>query len=459
MHSFRHFLFVALLMFLCLVSSQPVRADLVAAANATKIVSLTPLRNGVSAITLVWPINPPTQDRVGELMAGLSSVISGGTSEHSPNDIDALLRIKGIENNITINGRDLLLTVSAADDVFPEALAHLENVLFEPEYTSGWYARELQELKLRISSNTGRPSDVLNEAGYFVLYDPRGETTARNDGRFRFGRPSQVILRSADEEAGRRAIRMIKALPEAQWTLPFARWAKALTGQDKQAFALPAGTIHFADPDSTEMLILFVKAEEFEDEVDQIGANLLMDYVGGNQGSELFRIIRQEMRAAYDPRTDFIVMGKNRAIVSLSATVEAQIWPEIHEKMRAIYEGARTGKISLSGLDIQHDRLNRRYAGRFFSDPVWGARHYLNEYPAGASGTINLPLLTALETVPLEEVIASSQTHLPPLDDFLLILIGGGPAPAEALKTRGYCALPKNAPLHYCLEELSNTLN
>ena len=42
-----------------------------------------------------------------------------------------------------------------------------------------------------------------------------------------------------------------------------------------------------------------------------------------------------------------------------------------------------------------------------------------------------------LETVPLEEVIASSQTHLPPLDDFLLILIGGGPAPAEALKTRG----------------------
>ncbi len=462
MQAFKGQFVSALLVVLCSLSAQQVRAEVVATSDDTRIIYLSPLRNGLSALTLVWPIDRPTKDRVTALMAGLSSVVSGGTSSRSSYEISTFLKSKGIKQNISTSGRNLLLTVSAPNEVFPETLIHLENLLLEPEYSKGWYARALQELNLKKSSKTRRPSDVLNEIASFLEYEPDDLATAGSDQVFRFGRPSQAILRSGDKEVERRVGRLLKKLPKAKekWELPFAKWAEALTGVDEQSFALPAGTIHFADPNSTEMLILLVKAEEFEDEGKQLGANLLVDYIGANQGSEMFRVIRQEMRAAYDPRSDFIVMSKNKAIISLSATVEANKWPEVYDQIEVIYENSRAGKIERTGLEIQYDLLNRKYGDRFFfTDPVWSVLRYLDEHTTGVNGTITIPLFEAFDTVNFAEIIATSDTHLPPLEDFLLILIGGGPAPTEALKSKGYCSLSKNAPLSFCLDALSNVQN
>lgn len=468
MRAFRNLFVSALLLPLSLLSTQQARADqaredqvraeLVASTENTDFAYLTPLRNGLSAITLVWSIDRPTQDRIARSKASLSSVVSGGTSSRSPNEIHAFRALKGVRQSIRINGRNLLLTVSAPDDVFPETLVHLENLLLEPEYLRDWYARELQEFSLESSSKTRRPSDVLNEVSHFLAYEPNDPAVVESEGPFRFGRPSQALLRSGDQKVERRARRLLNKLPRAKatWEWPFESWAKALTGLEERPFALPEGTIHFADPSSTEMLILFVKAEEFTDDNDQIGANLLMDYIGANQGSEMFRIIRQEMRAAYNPHSDFIVMNKNQSVISLSATVEAEKWPEIHGVMREIYKNARAGKIEQAGLEIQHDQMEKSYFNRFFYNPIWGAQHYLNEYPTGTLGTITIPLFEALETASIDKIVANTETHLPPLDGFLLILIGGGVAPAEALKSKGYCSLPKNTPLSFCLDALSN---
>lgn len=461
MQAFKGQFVSALMVVLCLLSAPQVRAEIVATTGDTKVVYLLPLRNGLSAITFVWPIDRLTKDRVTALKAGLASVVSGGTSSRSSYKISTFLRLKGIRQNVSTSGRNLLLTVSAPNEVFPETLVHLENLLLEPEYSRGWYARELQRISLKNSSKTRRPSDVLNEAAHFLEYEPDDAATAGSDGEFRFGRPSQAILRSGDKEVERRVMRLINKLPNAkvEWELPFVKWAEALTGADEQSFALPAGTIHFADPSSTEMLILFVKAEEFEDEGGQISANLLMDYIGANQGSEMFRVIRQEMRAAYSPRSDFMVMSKNKAILSLSATVEASKWPEVYDQIEAIYENTRAGKIERTGLDIQFGLLDRKIGGKFFTDPVWGVLKLLHEYPAGAIGGIEFPLFKAFKTVDLAEVITNSDAHLPPLEDYLLVLIGGGTAPTAALKSKGYCSLPKNTPLSFCLDALSNAEN
>lgn len=426
MQSFKGPFFIALLVVLCLLSAQPMRAEVVATNGETKIVALSPLRNGLSTLTVVWPIDTPTQERVTALKAGLVSVVSGGTSSRAAHKVSAFLRSKGIKQNITTNGRNLLLTFSAPSKVFPETLVHLENVLLESEYSRDWYERVLENLNLKISSKSGRPSDVLIEITNFLEYERDDAAADERDPVLRFGRPSQVIFRSEDQEVVRRVRRLLKKLPKAKWELPFANWAEALSGLDKQSFALPTGVIHFEDPNSTEMLILFVKAEEFKDEYEQIGANLLVDYIGANQGSEMFRIVRQEMRAAYDPRSDFIIMNKNKAAISFSATVEAAKWFEVYEKIREIYEGARKGKIERAGLGVRYDKLRRSYFEHFFNHPVWGTQRFLNEYPDGVDGTINIPLFAALEEISLDELVANSEAYLPPLDDFLLVLIGGG---------------------------------
>ncbi|WP_208998028.1 hypothetical protein [Pseudovibrio sp. FO-BEG1] len=459
MQIFKRSLITSILVVLCLISAQRVHAELIASNDRANFSYLSPLRNGLSAITLVWPIDPPTQSRATALLAGLSSVMIGGTTSRSAYEVDTFRRTKGFQHKLSIDGRDLLLTISAPPQVFPEALEYLEELLLKSEYSKGWYEREFEKFSLRNSSKTGRPSDVINEIFHFLSFGSDDVANDGSEGDIRFGQPSQVILRGGDEDVQRRVAQLLMKLPTKKWGFRLTDWASALTGAEEQSSALPSGTIHFADPDSTEMLILLVKAEEFEDEGAQIGANLLVDYIGDNSGSEMFRIIRQEMRAAYEPRSNFIVLGKNKAIISLSATVEAKKWPEIYGTMKAIYENTRAGKVDLSGLKVQHDRLNNTYVSQFFTSPVWGVKHYLHEYPDGAEGTINLPLFMVLENAPLNKIIASSEEYLPPLDDFLLILIGGGDAPSEKLKSKGYCALPKNTSLSFCLDALSQVSN
>ncbi|WP_217354612.1 hypothetical protein [Ruegeria atlantica] len=451
----------SLLMVLSLLSAQQARAELIATTGDAKITYLEPLRNGISELSLVWPIDRPTKDRVAALRAGLASVVSGGTSSRSSYKIAEYRQLKGIKHFVETSRHSLMLTVSAPNEVFPETIIHLENLLLEPEYSDGWYARELQHSSSIKSTRTRRPEDVLKEVAHFLEYEPGDAVAEVGDGEFRFGRPIQAILRSGDQEVERRTLRLVNKLPrpKGKWELPFARWADALFGANEEDFTLPKGVIHFADPDSTEMLILFVKAEKFADETEQIGTNVLVDYIGANQGSEMFRIIRQEMRAAYDPRSDFVVMGKKKAIISLSATVEAVRWPEVYEKIRDIYQSVRSGKIEQEGLGIQFSQLDRAYYRDFFTEPVWGARQYLHEYPEGTDGTIEIPLFGVFQSLSLEETAANSNELLPPLEDFLLILIGGGSSPSDILPTKGYCSLPKSTPLRFCLDVLSKAEN
>jgi len=450
--------FSALLAVFCLLPAQEVQAELVATSGETKIVILSPLQNGISALTLVWPIDHPTKDRVAALKAGISSVLSGGTSSRSSYEVASFRNLKGVEQTVDSSGQNLILTVSAPSDVFPETLVHLENILLEPEYSRDWYAREYEYLTPITSTRTRRPSDVLNEITDFLEHEPGETATGLNDGDFRFGRPTQAILRSEDKEVERRTVRILDKLPNGKmkWGIPLSKWVGELTGESKRTFKLPKGIVHFADPDSTEMLILLVSAKEFKKESDQLGANILVDYIGANQGSEMFRIVRQTMRAAYDPRSDFIVVGKNKAIISLSATVEALEWPEVYVTIQDIYQSVRSGGVEQESLEIQLDKLDRSYYYDFYNDPVWGVRQYLHEYPKGTEGTITIPLFEAFQKMSSEEIVDNSDELLPPFDEFLLILIGGGNPPSDVLQSKGYCSLPKDTPLRFCLDDLSN---
>ncbi len=446
---------------LSLLPASQASADLIATNKDTRLMYLVPLRNGLSAVTLVWDISQPDQRRITQLKAALSSTAFGGTQTRSAPEIYDYLRLKGISQTVATNGNKLLLTVTAPNEVFPETLVHLENTLLEPNYTKAWYARELEGLRLNLSSKTRRPNDILNEVAFFLDFPTASQDLGAYQNEIRFGRPEQVILRSGDAEVERRAHKLVKNLPSAPVTLgtTFERWASILGGEDQTAFALPKGIIHFTDPNASETLILLVKAAKFKNAEAVVGANLLVDYVGANQGSEMFRILRQDMRAAYAPRSDYIPMGKNRAIISVSATVAADRWPEIYEKMRDIYTSTRTGNVKSSELTIQHHRVAQDFGNYFFNRPVWGVRQLLFEFPNGASDEISLPVFTALEEASVDAVIEKADTFLPSIDEFLLVLVGGGPAPSAAQKSEGYCALPPNTPLSHCLRALSTVQN
>lgn len=435
------------------------RADLIAASGQTNLTSLRPLDNGLSVITLVWPIDPLTEGRARTLVAGLQSVLTGGTSTRTPQHIDTFVRLKGIEANISARGHNLLLTLSALDDNFPEALVHLENLLLESDYSSGWYSRNYYVISPNRASRTGVPSDAINEISHFLQYGSDDDFDVVKTHEFRFGRPNGVILRSDNKSVRNKVIQLVRKLPGARSKNKLLEWISTLTNAENENVVLPKGIVHFSDPASSEMLIMLVKAENFENEDERVASNLLLNYIGGNSGSEMFRTIRQEMRAAYDPRSDFTVLNKSSSVISLSASVDADEWPKVYSAMNRIYNRVRSGEIDRAGLEIQLMQLRRLYSNLFFFNPIWASKHFLDEYPKGADGQVVFPFYDALETASVDNIVAGSETYLPPWEDFLLVLIGGGADPNEALKSKGYCALPKRKPLRYCLNYLSGASN
>lgn len=461
MHRLIRPLAAIVLLSLSVFSAPQARAELIAANHKTETVYLVPLRNGLSALTLVWPLEQVTEDRALALEAGLRSVVFGGTASRSAQDVLEYLKVKGIRQTVTTTRRHLLLTITAPKEVFPETLVHLQNLLTEPTYAPDWYNREREIVRPIPSTLSRNPDTVIGELRGYLTHQAGDTAPAELGPTFRFGRPSQAILRSGEAVVEQRLAKLLTKLSQpaisVRVTLP--KWLQNRLDRKRFPFELPTGTIHFQDPSSSEMLILLAHAELFQDEPQIVGAELLMDQIGASVNSDMFRLLRQDMRASYDPRSYFHIVDKNQAILLLSATVEAGNWPQIHSKIGEIYQSARAGNVPEAGLQTLHSDVQRRFLNNLFHDPVWGANQYLREYPKGVKGEITLPIIDAIDHASTKNVIANASSHLPPLDDFLLILIGGGPAPTAELKANGYCALPPNTPLKHCLTELATVGN
>ncbi|MBY5931491.1 hypothetical protein KUV51_00660 [Tateyamaria omphalii] len=453
----RYIMALALLTFLAAPTvgkTQSEHETLIATNQETRSASLVAMRNGLTSVTFVWPMGDQTPQNVDAIQAGMFSVLTGGTESRTPSQIATFMRQKGVSKRVSTLEDNLLLTVSAPDDVFPEVLVHLENLLLKATYSDDWYARELRKLRRPIASTTRQSSDVLSRVERFLNYANTDEEAQSIDPRFRFGKPSQVVLRSNDAEVTVRTRRLLAKLPPDASRSRLGDWLQRLVNRNSTAFTLPRGIIHFADPTSSETLLFLVSAQEFQSEAQQLGANLLLDYIGSNQGSEMFRIIRQELRASYDPESRFVVLGDKRALLVLSATVEAAEWPEIHGRMRGIYRDVRHGKVDQKGLEIQYAQLKQSYEDKLFFDAVWTAEQYLRAHPEGATGDIEIPIFNAFGQVNFDEIIDNANDYLPPFEDFLLVVVGGGVAPPADLTRHELCSLEKFEPIDHCLKSL-----
>ncbi|MEM7438040.1 MAG: hypothetical protein AAF393_00465 [Pseudomonadota bacterium] len=449
---------LALLVFVGVPSISKAENDaitLIAGSDEARLVTLVPMKNGLSSVTLVWPIKEQKPQNIDAIRAGLFSVISGGTATRTAYQTSNYMRENGIRYSVTSLQDNLLLTITAPNEVFSETLVFLEKHLVEATYSDSWYARELYQRRKPIASITRRPSDVMRRVANYLDYGPSVGGSQNFGPRFRFGKPRQAILRSEDREDAVFMERFLRSLPSDTSGRSLVGHERPRGPNDDGSFSLPKGLIHYADKNSSETLILLIATRTFENENQQIGANLLMDYIGSNQGSEMFRIIRQDLRASYDPQSKFEVWGSRRAGLMMSATVEADNWPDIYQRMRTIYENVRQGNVDPKGLDLQFRWLTRYYQNSFANDALWMVEHYLDAYPDGVVGEIRIPLFDAFRIVNLQSVIAEADTLLPPFEDFLLVIIGGGRDPSADLRPGDYCSLEKFEPIDQCLVRLS----
>lgn len=424
------------------------RADLLAASSDPKIAQLNPMRNGLSAITFVWAIPDFAMNRVLSLNAGLSTAISAGTAELSPFEAETYREVNGISLGISTQDTDILLTLTAPHAVFPEALVHLNALLVNPAFSRDWYKRQSLLLTPVKATKNRRPDHVINVLADYLRFPVASDGVDTSDAEYAFGMPRQIIIRTTERDPA-------PLIQSAINGLPLRNTPVEPTHKPDRPVALPQGIIFAPDPDGEETLILAVHHSVFDDAPQQITANLLLDYMGAYQGSEMFRIIRQEMRAAYDPASDFQQIALNQALLALSATVSTPDWPAVLDTIRNIYETTRAGEVGAQGLANNHRRLRSSFEYRFATNPSWSAMQFLFEYPDGTTSEVQIPLFTALTQARLKTLAAAGKDSLPPFSDYLIVLIGGTQPPSAQMQQEGYCELPLSEPLRYCLEQLS----
>lgn len=418
--------------------------ELLASKDAPEYASLRPLTNGLSAVSLMWPLNSIAENRVKATYAGLATIISGATQDMTAFEAETFREIKNITFDVTALQAHIMLTMTAPSDYFIASINHLDELFKNPKFSHDWYARHILQQHPGLVTKTRRPENIMSLLNTFVFFPKKDDGLDTSKRSFRFGMPSHIVLRSKTN-----------VKPEIDTFL------QSLPMQDSYAPVptpiindLPKGVIFAPDPGSKETLIYLIKTKTFDNYGDFVSANLLMDYMGAYQGSEMFRVIRQELRAAYNPTSNFEQIGKNRAILGMSATVLSREWPNILTAIEGIYKNIQRGMATDQGLNNNKRRLLGSFDYHLNTNPLWGASQYMNEYTDGAMGLINFPLLRAVANASLERVRREAKDHLPPFSEYLIILIGGTNPPVQAMRTLGYCEQPLSEPLHYCLTKL-----
>lgn len=428
----------------------PVQADrfLLAGEDAPAFAAIRPMSNGLSSAAMVWPIPDRAIDAVQALRAGIWARLVAGDGTLSPADTLDYLAEHEIQLSVWARNGNVTLQMSAPHDVFLEAVDWLAAVLRNPDWTHGAYLRELARVEQVPASKLRRPDDVLNALIDQTMFLAPGQGSGAlgplDQLELQLGMPIQMMVRTEIED--------VEALARTlAYDLPVKRGAAPQTGpMDASAFG--AGkVIYIPDPDSTEMLVMMVTRTRFDDATEMQEARMLFDFMGLHQGSEMFRILRQERRMAYDPRSDIERLDRDLQLMSLSATVAADRWPEALDLMRGIYGRTRAGETDLQGMETTISRVTRQVNGSFATRSGWFSDHFMDEYPLGTGGQIRIPLLAAFSEIEAQDLIDDAARILPPQSDYMLVFIGGGQDPRDVLDGIEVCELPLNTFLRNCL--------
>jgi len=434
---------------LSLLLATPTLAQEVVDDEATQITTFSTLTNGMAAASLIWNMNSNSPAQYRALQAYLSAKVNSGTDKISTRESVDFRTINAVDFMVSATPTHLTLTVQAPHETFDLAVEHLNALLVSPGVNPNWLTRQTRAFDPISSTRLRTPELLEAELVEYALMPGTDDPIIGNDLELEvLRRPNHIILNAKDFDFGDTPQRILEGMFSFDATL-----------NDNPAVerrALPSGTIHLADPDTTETLIFMGRIREFESVLEQAQVDTFYKYLGYGPGSEMFRIVRQEKRASYDPTSHFTQIGEQLAITGLSATVPSENWPEMHDVIAQIYDDARAGKNTQQGLDNSQDAMLNVMIGDLRREPTWLVDRYLELYPTTPpNGRINLDLVNAGFDMDASKLNDQAAEILPPREDMITIILGGTKTPNEEMRENGYCELPLGEPLAYCLDQLA----
>lgn len=418
--------------------------------DTTYLTEFTTLTKGMASASLVWTLSPQSDAQNRALQALLSAKVNGGTDDITARESIDFRTIHNVDFSVAGTPTHLIFTVQAPQDSFELAIEHANELLRAPSVNANWLKRQNKAFEA-ISATRVRTPELLEVelTDYALFAGDRPLLPQEVSEAEVFRRPNQIILNAQDYEFGAAGDVLLDGLQSYD----------AVLNDDAPVprRALPTGTIHVSDAEATETLVFIGTIQEFETLEQQAQVDTLYKYIGYGPGSEMFRIVRQEKRASYDPRSHFTQIGEKLAFTGLSATVPSKSWPELHGVIKQIYDDTRAGKNTDQGLQNSRNSMLNAMIGDLRRDPNWLVMRYLELYPDHPpKGTIELELINASFEMEPSRLNSQAAKVLPDPSEFLTVIIGGSADPAVDVTAADYCEQPVSEPLAFCLDKLAN---
>ena len=407
------------------------------------------LNNNIAAASLVWTLNTQTKEQSRKLQAFLAAKISGPIGNKSVREIIDFRIINDINFSIEATPKHLILTVQSPKENFKIAAQHANEILQNNVINNIWLKRKNHSYRNISSTQLRTPELVESELINYVLYTGTVKALEKDMINLEISRrPNQIILNAKDFDFEEVPNILLKGL---------TNYDAILNNEPvKPFFDLPNGIIHLADEKSSETLIFAGTVQKFKTLSHQAEANTLFKYMGYGAGSEMFRIIRQEKRASYDPRSHFTQISDQLALTGLSATVASEKWSEIYNLIFDIYNNTRLGLNTEKGMKNSYNTMINELISNLRRKPNWLVKRYLELHPNKPPDTfINLKLIDASFELSLPEINIMAKEILPEPSKLISIIIGGKINSKIKDNNKFYCQLPKNQPIEFCLKKLS----
>lgn len=433
-----------------LLFNTPIFAQVATAEDdATYISTFSTLTRGMASASMVWELHADTYAQSIALQAFLSAKINSPTDDITTRDSIDFRTINNVDFSVSATPTQLIFTVQSPQETFNAAIEHVAALFSSAGVDPNWLKR--QTYAFRPFSATRLRTPEMLEAELIRYANFTGNTPALTGDALNseiLRSPNQIILNAQEYEFGETADILMNSFDPYEATLNDTPPAPVR--------ALPTGTIHLRDPDSTETLVFMGQVRDFETLTQQAQTDTLFNYMGYGPGSEMFRIVRQERRASYDPRSHFAQIGEKRAFTGLSATVPSPIWPEIYDLIAKIYDDTRAGQNTDQGLENSRNAMLNGLIGDLRREPDWLVKRYLELYPsAPPDGQIILGILDASFQMETSDLNAQAADILPAPENMITIIIGGEITPSAKLQENGFCALEIGQPLAKCLDQLA----
>ena len=357
--------------------------------------------------------------------------------------------INDINFSIDATSNHLILTVQSQKESFALAASHTNEILKNTAINETWLKRKNYSFRNISSTKLRTPELLENELISYVLFTGSDEIISKDSINLEISRrPNQIIFNARNFEFNGIANILLKDLPT---------YNAILNDEANKPFhQLPHGVIHLEDEEATETLIFIGTVQSFNSLIHQAETNTLFKYMGYGAGSEMFRIIRQEKRASYDPRSHFNQISEKLAFTGLSATVASETWDEIHNLMYDIYNNTRMGLNTRQGLKNSHNIVINELITNLRKKPNWLVKRYLELHPDQPPETsINLELINASFDVSPDLLNNKAVKTLSDPSNLISIIIGGKINNKIRKDDASYCQLPKGKSLAFCLEKLT----